>query len=62
MDILEFKALDYLNTEIIILNGDDFKILWINDAAKAANINCLLTFLKMIIWYINISTFVINIL
>ena len=37
MDILEFKALDYLNTEIIILNGDDFKILWINDAAKAAN-------------------------
>ncbi len=37
MDYSEFKAFDNLNTEIIILDGDDFKLLWINDAAKAAN-------------------------
>ena len=37
MDYSEFKAFDNLNTEIIILHGDDFKLLWINDAAKAAN-------------------------
>lgn len=37
MDCSEFKAFDNLNTEIIILDGDDFKLLWINDAAKAAN-------------------------
>jgi nitrogen-specific signal transduction histidine kinase len=37
MDYSEFKAFDNLNTEIIILDGDAFKLLWINDAAKAAN-------------------------
>jgi two-component system nitrogen regulation sensor histidine kinase GlnL len=37
MDYSEFKAFDNLNTEIIILDGNDFKLLWINDAAKAAN-------------------------
>ena len=37
MDFTEFKAFDNLNTEIIILNGDNFQLLWINDAAKAAN-------------------------
>jgi len=37
MDYIEFKAFDNLNTEIIILDGKDFKLLWINDAAKAAN-------------------------
>ena len=37
MDYIEFKAFDNLNTEIIILDGEDFKLLWINDAAKAAN-------------------------
>jgi len=37
MDFSDFKAFDNLNTEIIILDGDNFKLLWINDAAKAAN-------------------------
>ena len=37
MDFTEFKAFDNLNTEIIILDGDNFQLLWINDAAKAAN-------------------------
>ena len=37
MYYIEFKAFDNLNTEIIILDGKDFKLLWINDAAKAAN-------------------------
>ena len=37
MDFSGFKAFDNLNTEIIILDGNDFKLLWINDAAKAAN-------------------------
>ncbi len=37
MDYIEFKAFDNLNTEIIILDGNDFKLLWINEAAKAAN-------------------------
>ena len=37
MNNIEFKAFDNLNTEIIILDGVDFKLLWINDAAKAAN-------------------------
>ena len=37
MDSSGFKAFDNLNTEIIILDGNDFKLLWINDAAKAAN-------------------------
>ena len=37
MNNIEFKAFDNLNTEIIILDGDNFKLLWINDAAKAAN-------------------------
>ena len=37
MNYKEFKAFDNLNTEIIILDGMDFKLLWINDAAKAAN-------------------------
>ena len=37
MDFTEFKAFDNLNTEIIILDRDNFQLLWINDAAKAAN-------------------------
>ncbi|MEL0017864.1 MAG: histidine kinase dimerization/phospho-acceptor domain-containing protein [Gammaproteobacteria bacterium] len=37
MDFTEFKAFDNLNTEIIILDGDNFQLLWINDAAKAVN-------------------------
>ena len=37
MDCTEFKAFDNLNTEIIILDGDNFQLLWINDAAKAVN-------------------------
>ena len=37
MDFTEFKSFDNLNTEIIILDGDNFQLLWINDAAKAAN-------------------------
>ena len=28
---------DNLNTEIIILNADDFSLVWLNDSAKAAN-------------------------
>ena len=37
MDISDFKALDHLNTEIIILDGKNFELLWVNDSAKAAN-------------------------
>ena len=37
MDTSDFKALDHLNTEIIILDGKNFELLWINDSAKAAN-------------------------
>ena len=37
MDSSDFKALDHLNTEIIILDGKNFELLWVNDSAKAAN-------------------------
>jgi hypothetical protein len=37
MDFAYFKAFDNLNSEIIILDGDNFKLLWMNEAAKAAN-------------------------
>ena len=37
MDTSDFKALDHLNTEIIILDGKNFELLWVNDSAKAAN-------------------------
>ena len=37
MDLAEFKAFDSLNTEIIVLNGDDSILLWMNEAAKAAS-------------------------
>ena len=37
MNVLEFEAFDNLNTEIIILNADDFSLVWLNDSAKAAN-------------------------
>ena len=37
MDTSDFKALDHLNTEIIILDGKSFELLWVNDSAKAAN-------------------------
>ena len=37
MNFSDFQAFDNLNTEIIILDGDNFELLWINDAAKASN-------------------------
>jgi two-component system nitrogen regulation sensor histidine kinase GlnL len=37
MNLAEFKAFDSLNTEIIVLNGDDSILLWMNEAAKAAS-------------------------
>ena len=37
MDTSDFKALDHLNTEIIVLDGKNFELLWVNDSAKAAN-------------------------
>tara|TARA_B100000287_G_C20645842_1_gene785093 strand:- start:788 stop:1876 length:1089 start_codon:yes stop_codon:yes gene_type:complete len=37
MDFSTFQAFDNLNTEIIILDGESFNLLWMNDAAKAAN-------------------------
>ena len=37
MNTIEFEAFNSLNTEIIILNAQDFSLLWLNDSAKAAN-------------------------
>ena len=37
MDISDFQAFDNLNTEIIILDGNSFNLVWMNDAAKAAH-------------------------
>ena len=37
MDFSNFKAFDNLNTEIIILDGDSFNLVWMNEAAKAAH-------------------------
>jgi nitrogen-specific signal transduction histidine kinase len=37
MNKVEFEAFNSLNTEIIILNAQDFSLLWLNDSAKAAN-------------------------
>ena len=37
MDFSNFQAFDNLNTEIIILDGDSFNLVWMNDAAKAAH-------------------------
>jgi len=37
MDLAEFKAFDNLNTEIIVLNGDDSILLWMNEAANSAS-------------------------
>ena len=37
MNTQEFEAFDSLNTEIIILNADNFSLTWLNDSAKAAN-------------------------
>jgi two-component system nitrogen regulation sensor histidine kinase GlnL len=37
MDFSNFQAFDNLNTEIIILDGDSFNLVWMNEAAKAAH-------------------------
>ena len=37
MDFSNFQAFDNLNTEIIILDGDSFGLVWMNEAAKAAH-------------------------
>ena len=37
MDFSDFQAFDNLNTEIIILDGDSFNLVWMNEAAKAAH-------------------------
>ena len=36
MNLSSFEAFDNLNTEIIILDGDNLDFLWMNEAAKAA--------------------------
>jgi hypothetical protein len=36
MNVLEFEALNSLNTEVIILNAKDLSLIWLNDSAKAA--------------------------
>ena len=38
MDFSNFQAFDNLNTEIIILDGDSFGLVWMNEAAKAAHL------------------------
>ena len=37
MNVLEFEALNSLNTEVIILDAKDLSLIWLNDSAKAAN-------------------------
>jgi hypothetical protein len=37
MNLSSFEAFDNLNTEIIILDGDNSDLLWMNEAAKAAH-------------------------
>ena len=37
MNLSSFEAFDNLNTEIIILDGDNLDLLWMNEAAKAAH-------------------------
>ncbi|MDC3372678.1 histidine kinase, partial [Gammaproteobacteria bacterium] len=37
MNTQEFKALNGLNTEVIILDAKDLSVIWLNDSAKAAN-------------------------
>ena len=37
MNFSNFEAFDNLNTEIIILDGNNFDLLWMNEAAKAAH-------------------------
>ena len=37
MNTQEFKALNGLNTEVIILDAKDLSLIWLNDSAKAAN-------------------------
>ena len=36
MNSSNFQAFDNLNTEVIILDGNNFGLLWMNEAAKAA--------------------------
>ena len=37
MNFSSFEAFDNLNTEVIILDGDNSNLLWMNEAAKAAH-------------------------
>ena len=37
MDFSNFQAFDNLNTEVVILDGNNFDLLWMNEAAKAAH-------------------------